>query len=172
MSIYMGQRSSILAMCPAHLNRPLYGTRRRRRSGVGGGSMPVVRSQSAFMCTSAVLRQRASAAAVSMFVITWDRWDRHEHRNTFSIYNPNLVPRFYELPGIKIQNDLNEHNKHVTTTQIRTATARWASWEWSVVCTTAGIGWLAARRLASIMVIIPIRWKRSPKVETVLLNGW
>jgi hypothetical protein len=101
----------------------------RRRSGVGAGNMSVVRSQSTFMYTSAVLRQRASASNIQQqgALVVRDYLGRHEHRNIFSIYNPNLVPRSYELPGIKIQNDPNEHNKHVTTTQIRISTARWAS---------------------------------------------
>jgi hypothetical protein len=62
------------------------------------------------MYTSTVLRQRASASYIQQqeALDVRDYLGRHEHRNIFSIYNPNLVPRSYELPGIKIQNDPNE----------------------------------------------------------------
>jgi len=52
-------------------------------------------------------------------MISWGRYNCHEHRNSISLQNAHLVPRTHGLPAIKILSNLKQHKKQDTSILIQ-----------------------------------------------------
>jgi hypothetical protein len=69
-----------------------------------------------------LMQYRTLHSTVSIFVNSWDQLNCPKHWMLYAMSNTYLVPKTYDMPVIKIQNNLKMHEKNATLFLIKSNT--------------------------------------------------